>query len=86
MFYTYVLLSNKDKKFYVGYTDNLEERVQQHNSGYVPSTENRRPLELVYYEAFKYKEDATHQEQFYKTGQGRRVLKSRLHTIIEKDK
>lgn len=86
MYFVYVLLSKKDKRFYIGFTNNLETRIRQHNSGQVTSTKSRRPVELVYYEAYKYKEDAMKQELFYKTGQGRRVLKSRLKKLIEKDK
>lgn len=83
MFYVYVLKSLKDKKFYIGRTNNLKERLKQHNRGETTSTKVRRPLELVYYEAFKYKKDAQEQELFYKTGQGRRVLKSRLKSVLE---
>lgn len=86
MYYVYVLKSYIDKKFYVGYTSNLKLRISQHNKGESKSTKFRKPLALVYYEAFKYKEDAINQELFYKTGQGRRVLKSRLKTITEQDK
>ena len=67
MFYVYILLSKKDKKFYIGFTENLRMRIKNHNEGKVKSTKNRRPLELVYYEAFKYEKDARAQEKFYKT-------------------
>ena len=85
MFYVYVLKSKRDKKFYIGFSANLKDRIKQHNTGQVESTKTRRPVELVYYEAFKYEVDARRQELFYKTGQGRRILKSRLKSIIEED-
>lgn len=85
MFYIYVLKSQTDRKFYVGYTSDLRKRLKYHNAGKVLSTENRGPLELVYYEAFKYERDAREQELFYKTGQGRRILKSRLKSVIEEN-
>lgn len=47
-YYTYVLKSNKDGKFYTGYTKNLKLRLEQHDAGLVNSTKNRRPLKLVY--------------------------------------
>ncbi len=81
MFYVYILQSCKDKNFYVGYTGDLKQRFLNHTLGKVKSTKNRRPLELVYYEAFKYENDARDQELFYKTGQGRRVLKNRLKSV-----
>ena len=33
MYYVYVLQSKKDKKLYMGYTDNLQKRFKQHNDG-----------------------------------------------------
>ncbi|OGK16602.1 hypothetical protein A2690_03230 [Candidatus Roizmanbacteria bacterium RIFCSPHIGHO2_01_FULL_39_12b] len=86
MYFVYVLLSLKDKKFYIGFTYNVEKRLEQHNNGESKSTRPRRPFELVYYEGFKYKGDAINQELFYKSSQGRRMLKSRLKTVIERDK
>ncbi len=77
-YYTYVLISGKDKKFYVGWTDNLEERINAHNKGLVESTKYRRPLELIYCEACQNKEKAVKREKYFKTGFGRRFLKDRI--------
>ncbi|MFA5029835.1 MAG: GIY-YIG nuclease family protein [Patescibacteria group bacterium] len=82
MFFVYILKSQYDKKLYIGYTSDLRRRFMEHASGKVESTRNRRPLEIIYYEAFKYEKDARNQELFYKTGQGRRVLKTRIKTVI----
>src|SRR3989304_2672356 len=57
--YVYVLRSSKDGNFYVGYSSDLKRRINQHESGKVPSTADRRPLELVYYEACRTQADAT---------------------------
>lgn len=78
MYYVYVLKSLVDNNFYTGFSDDLIKRVKDHNQGRVESTKNRRPLELIYYEAYKYEKDARKQELFYKTGQGRRILRKRL--------
>ena len=78
MNYSYVLLSGKDGKFYIGSTGDLRERLQQHNKGLVPSTTYRRPLRLVYYEACLSADDARRRERFLKTGRGGRYLKQRL--------
>ncbi len=80
MFYVYVLKSLKDKRFYIGYSHDIKRRLEEHNQGLVHSTKNRRPLELVYYEAYQDELKARKQELFYKTGQGRRVLRKRLLT------
>lgn len=81
MFYVYVLQSKKDKKRYIGFSADLKKRINEHNKGRVKITKNRLPLELIYYEAFKDKEAACRQELFYKTGQGRRILKKRLNFL-----
>jgi len=51
MYYVYILLSKKDKNRYVGYTNNLKLRFEQHQKGKVESTKNRCPFTLIYYEA-----------------------------------
>lgn len=82
MFYVYVLYSKKDKKLYIGRTDDLRKRIYQHTHKYVDSTKNRGELILIYYEAFYLKESSVKQELLYKTGQGRRILKKRLIDIV----
>jgi len=67
-FFVYVLLSEKDKKFYTGYTANLIHRMNQHLKGQVNSTKNRRPLKLIYYEACLSQKDALHREKYSPCG------------------
>jgi len=43
----YILYSEKRKRYYVGQTNNLEERFKRHNNGFVPSTKSGLPWELV---------------------------------------
>lgn len=62
MFYTYILKSIKDENLYIGYTSDLKRRVFEHNSGKNRSTKPRVPLKLVYYEAYKSKNDAKNRE------------------------
>jgi putative endonuclease len=82
MFYTYVLISLKDYKFYTGYTSDIEKRVLSHNNGEVISTKNRRPLELIYYEACLFQEDALHREKYLKSTYGKRYIKNRLKHFL----
>ncbi len=82
MFYTYVLRSQKDKKFYTGYTKDLKLRFEQHTQGLVDSTKDRRPLKLVYYEACLKREDATHREKYLKTHYGKMFIKNRLKSYL----
>ena len=82
MYYIYILQSKKDKQFYVGYTDDLKNRLKLHNAGRVESTKNRLPLELVYYEACINQQDATHREKYLKTSWGKRFIKVRLKKYL----
>ncbi|MDP2928321.1 MAG: GIY-YIG nuclease family protein, partial [Candidatus Omnitrophota bacterium] len=74
MFFVYVLLSKHDEGIYIGFTDNLDTRIKSHNGGFVSSTRNRRPLELIYYEAYLNKRDAKGREKFLKSGSGHRFI------------
>lgn len=81
-YFVYVILSEKDKKFYTGYTSNLANRLREHNNGRVLSTRNRRPLKLIYYEFCLNSEDAKQRERYLKTAWGKRYLKNRLKNYL----
>lgn len=81
-YYIYVLLSNKDKKLYTGYTEDLKSRFEQHTKGQVISTKERRPLKLIYSEACLDKRDAMHREKYLKTYYGKLFLKNRLKSYL----
>lgn len=80
MFYTYILRSLKDNKFYIGYTHDLKKRFGEHCNGEVFSTKGRLPLKLIFYEAFLLKEDALRREKYFKTNPGKRTLKVMLQS------
>ena len=84
MYYTYVLVSLKNKRLYVGSTNDLKRRFEEHNQGRGGIyTKNNRPFKLVFYEAFLVKEDASRQEKFYKSGYGREVLKEKIKESLK---
>ena len=78
MHYVYVLYSAKDGNFYTGCAGDLKERLALHNNGKVPSTAERRPLTLVYYEACVDSRDAFHREKYLKSTYGKRYIRNRL--------
>ena len=78
MNYVYVLLSEKDGKFYTGATRDLRLRYKQHQDGEVVSTKNRLPVRLIYYEACLSEKDAFIREKYLKSGLGKRYLRNRL--------
>jgi putative endonuclease len=63
MYYVYILKSKKDHNFYIGSTNNLKRRLYEHNSGQIFSTKSRKPLELVYYEAYSAESNARKREK-----------------------
>lgn len=83
MYYTYVLLSKKDGKFYIGYTSDLVKRLNLHKFGKVQSTSCRLPVDLIYYEGCLNKFDAIRREKYLKTGSGGRYLKKRLKFYLK---
>lgn len=77
MYYVYILICC-DGKPYTGCTENLEERLKRHQSGYVPATKNRLPVILETYVVFQDKYKAFNFEKYLKSGSGRAFLKKRL--------
>jgi len=84
MYYIYILFSKKDKKLYIGFTPNLKLRIEKHNKGFVVSTKDRRPLKLIYYEAYYNQSDAKRREKFLKGGKGHNELKTQLKEVFKK--
>jgi|SRR3989344_5718169 len=76
--YVYVLRSAKDHDFYVGSTNNLKRRVQQHQRGENISTAKRLLVELIYFEGHHSKDDALRREKYFKTTKGRITLRQML--------
>ncbi len=77
MFFTYILKSEKDYKYYFGSTDNIERRLSEHNNGKVASMKNRRPFKLHYSETFNTRKEAIRKELFFKKRLGYKWLKER---------
>jgi len=75
MFYVYILQSLKDGRTYVGYTEDLEKRLLEHNAGRSKSTRNRAPFKIIYSEEFLSQKEAKARELFWKSGTGRRKMK-----------
>lgn len=63
-FYVYILASKRNGTLYIGITNNLEARIQQHREGRASSfTQKYHIHTLVYYESFHYVEDAIKREK-----------------------
>jgi putative endonuclease len=78
MYFVYVLQSKKNKKLYYGLTKDLENRLEEHNKGSVPSTKSRLPFDLVYFEKVDTVSEARKKERYFKSGFGRKYIKGKL--------
>ena len=74
----YVLFSQKDHLLYVGYTSNLEKRLEYHQQGKTKSTANRGPLILIFCEFYLFKQDALKRESYFKKTAGKKALRLML--------
>lgn len=85
MHYTYVLLCEDDhrKELYIGSSEDLKNRFNEHKNGEVKTTKSFDNLTLVYYEACLNKADARKRELQLKTGFGRGYLKKRLESNLK---
>jgi len=73
MYYVYSLKC-KDG-YYVGCTDNLEDRLGRHQKGHVPATADRLPVALEFYFSTEDKYKAFGFEKYLKSGSGRAFVK-----------
>jgi putative endonuclease len=78
----YVLRSESDSGFYIGFSTDLKRRLSEHKRGASFATKSRGPWKLVYYEAYLNQEDALGREKYLKSGSGRRFLRAQLRHYL----
>jgi len=83
MYFVYVLFSEKDNNLYIGFSKDVYSRFKKHCDGGVEATKYRRPLLLIYYEAYLDRRDAEGRELFLKSGSGHRFLKKQLKYFLK---
>ena len=74
-YYTYILQSDKDGSFYIGQTENLEERLEKHNLSLSKYTSNKIPWKIVFFEEFETRKEAISRERFLKKQRNRSFYK-----------
>ncbi len=84
MFYVYVLQSETDAGWYIGFSTDLRRRLKEHQEGQSFATSDRGPWRLIYYEAYLEEADALGREKYLKSGGGRRFLKAQLKHHLKK--
>ena len=70
VYYTYILQSLKDNKYYIGSSSKVYKWLEFHNSGRQRSTKSRIPFRLVLFEEFESKKEALYREKQIKNWKG----------------
>jgi putative endonuclease len=79
MFYVYLLQSPGKNQIYIGYTEDLKRRYKEHQQ-----LQRHKEWSLVYYEAFRNREDAMKRERQLKSyGAALHQLKRRIARSLE---
>ena len=77
MYWVYVLANADSSRRYVGFTNNVERRLKEHNSGHTRSTKNQK-WSVIYKEQLEDRPSARKREKYLKSAAGRRYLHSVL--------
>ncbi|CAN5406638.1 hypothetical protein BH09BAC6_BH09BAC6_20200 [soil metagenome] len=83
MFYAYFLKSEKSGSYYIGHTENIEARLQRHNSGKVKATKHKGPWILMSYETFETKGEANSRELYIKSMKSRVFIEKLINDFKE---
>jgi putative endonuclease len=81
-FVVYVLESADDKSWYIGFTTNLKQRLNDHNQGKSTYTSKKSNWRLIYAEMYLNKLDALGREKFLKSGSGHTFIKKQLKNFL----
>ncbi len=86
-YYIYVLMcidsKRKRQSFYIGFTNDLKERIVRHKKRDIKTTKSFDKVQLIYSEVCLNKTDAQKRELQLKTGFGRGYLKRRLENYLK---
>jgi putative endonuclease len=78
MFYTYILKSKVDESYYIGFTEDLKNRLKIHNQKRSRYSSSRAPFEIAWYAAFTDKKKSVEFEKYLKSSSGFAFRNKRL--------
>jgi putative endonuclease len=76
MYFVYILYSQKCNRYYIGYSADVDLRLQRHNAGHITATKNCTPYILKAKKAFETEAQAMQEEK--------RIKKMKSRIYIEK--
>lgn len=82
-YYVYVLQNSTKNFIYIGYSEDLKQRLTAHNNGKNKSTKPYAPFELIHYEAYRNMKDAKRRELYLKSNKGRTTLTTMLKEYFD---
>ena len=86
MYFVYIIESEKDNRLYVGFTDNLKRRIQEHNAGKTRSTKGYLPWKIVFFVEVETRIEARKLEKYYKSGYGKEKIKKDIRSRSSTDR
>ncbi|MGM0620933.1 MAG: GIY-YIG nuclease family protein [Bacteroidota bacterium] len=75
-YFTYILFSEKLRRYYIGSSQNITKRLERHNAGATRSTKAGRPWKIVYFEECNTKAEAIKREYYIKRMKSRDFINS----------
>lgn len=82
MYFVYII-EDENRKRYIGFTNDIKQRIHDHNSGKGTQTTRRsKSWNIIYLEGYLNKKDALGREKFLKSGAGDRYLKKQLKNYL----
>src|SRR3989344_1395278 len=76
-YFVYVILCD-DNSIYIGQTNNLQKRWEEHRDGRSSWTAKHKPVRVIHHEEFEAREEAVKREKWLKTGFGRKWIRREL--------
>jgi len=73
-YYIYILYSESRDRYYIGFSSDVDERLERHNAGASKSTKSGRPWKIVYTESFDTNTEALKREREIKKKKSRKYI------------
>ncbi|WP_420580584.1 GIY-YIG nuclease family protein [Reichenbachiella sp.] len=81
MFYVYIIYSQSLNKYYVGSTQNLDQRLQDHNNSRSKFTKAGKPWTLKYHNDYETRSEAVKAEMKIKKMKSRKYIESLIENF-----
>ena len=81
MFFLYIIYSSSINQFYIGQTENLEDRLSRHNQGRSKSTKKGNDWVLKYTESFESRSEAVKRELEIKGMKSRKYIEELIQSV-----